>query len=236
MKREHLTSTAIDAVFMVVTFGGIILMLFVWGKTTYERQPPAIEYVTVEVPAAPLVQTVVVERVITATPEPTLQNTIEPTENLENSEFSTPTPTEQAVDFALLVSVDMPAEIITGRAYRAVVTVQNAGNKTWTNYGVSCPVGLVLIPELAPGAQFVASFDFVAGGSSFGQYEAFEFVVLNSQAERVPWLPVGGLGAPSPVVGVRTIGYKPTPPSGRKLKTIVEGVLGKGWEACPPGG
>jgi len=209
------------------------LVVYIW-QTSKPPELPAVQVVQV-----PAVTVQVVERVVTAKPEPTLQNTIEPTENLENSEFSkfsTPTPTEQAVDFALLVSVDMPAEIVTGRAVHAEVKVQNAGNTTWTNYGVSCPVGLVLIPELAPGAQFVASFDFVAGGSSFGAYEAFEFVVLNSQAERVPWLPVGGLGAPSPVVGVRTIGYKPTPPSGRKLQQLIQNELGKGWEACPPGG
>lgn len=210
----------------------IVLAVIMFAR---EPQEPAIEYVTVEVPA-------VTVQVVTATPEPT--TTPAPTLPADPPQAPTeaptatpqPTATEAAVDFALLVSVDMPAEVVTGRVYRAVIVVQNAGSITWRYYGVSCPVGLVLIPELAPGQEFTASFDFVAGDSSHGAYEAFEFVVLNPAAEVVPWLPVGGLGAPSPVVGVRTIGYKPTPPSGRKLKLLVEGVLGKGWEACPPGG
>lgn len=205
------THTAITIILSALTGALVSAAAIGMAWYLYASMPKAAQVITVEFPAAPLLVTQVVERIITSTPAPVIELAAAPIPQATPTPQPTATATQSPVDYAEVVSLDIPAEVVTGRTYTARVTVRNVGDMTWQNYGVACPVGLVIIERLEPGAAFEAAFEFIAGESTYGEYKAFEFRVLNASAEVVPWKPAGGLVAPlEPVVNVRTIGYRPT--------------------------
>lgn len=228
----------ITVVFLVCALvtGVVMGALAVWiWQMTIPPEMPAIQVVTVEVAGQAVVETVVVERVITATPEAeqalaaaAYPAPVEATATLQ------PTPTATAVlaDYAEIVSLDVPSDIMPyEQSVNAVIVIRNAGDKTWSGYWIECPAGKQKIEALAPGGEAVFVFQITPGEPTYGEYKPFEFGVFDADRNPVPWLPGGGFYSPlEPVVGVRVWGYKATDLPPEKWADFIFQEFGGKWE------